>query len=100
MKHNHSIFHSPSVLISPQSKTANHKSEIINEEIFFSRNYPQTPRLLGLARMSHHTALLHSGRRRDDEPLIEKLRLGNLTTVFVMFLESTIDKGKSDWATS
>ena|SRR5258706_11401350 len=55
---------------------ANHLSEIladastgvINAEIFLPRNYPQTSRLLGIARMSHYTALLHPGRCRNDEP--------------------------------
>ena len=55
-------------IIPTQSKIVNQKSEIVNEEFFFSRNHPQITRLLGVARMPHHPALLHPGGRRDDEP--------------------------------
>jgi len=45
------------------------KSEIVNDEtLLLSRNHPQTTRLLGIARMPDHPALLHPGGRRDDEP--------------------------------
>ena len=35
---------------------------------FLPIHHPQTTRLLGITRMPDHTALLHPGRRRDDEP--------------------------------
>jgi len=57
---------------------ANPKSEILaqtastgvinDETLLLSRNHPQTSRLLGIARMPDHTALLHPGGRGDDEP--------------------------------
>jgi hypothetical protein len=55
--------------IIPSQSIQNRQSEIVNDETFLlSRNHPQTTRLLGIARMPDHTALLHPGRRRDDEP--------------------------------
>jgi hypothetical protein len=61
----------PPAIINPKFQTCAElveASEILNEEFLLPNHHPQTPGLLGITRMSHHTALLHPGGRRDDEP--------------------------------